>query len=98
MKSERLRPSALAARSISDFCPRLMRRLMFSPRFLPDFVNGVRISPPLCIYIEHTSMCAQCKHVGHVCKARQNKTQTHGISMDIDIEEKLAAPQGFEPR
>src|SRR5215469_17409012 len=38
IKSDRLRPSACAARSINDFWAGLTRRLIFPPRFLVDFV------------------------------------------------------------
>src|SRR6516164_2044749 len=46
MKSERLLPRAWAARSMSDFCPRLTRRLMFSPRVLLD-LGAPRMAPPV---------------------------------------------------
>src|SRR5215469_2197838 len=63
MKSERLRPKACAARSISDFWIRLTRRLMFSPRLLLDFVIGSgMMSSYYCIHVEYTPLCAHCKY------------------------------------
>src|SRR5271154_1539361 len=64
MKSERLRPSASAARSISAFCFRLARRLMVSSRLLLALVllmflvAGIYSS---CIHNEYTFLGLFCK-------------------------------------
>src|SRR5208337_2329784 len=65
MKSERFRPSASAARSMSVFWRRLARRLMFSSRVFLVFVPvaGIRRLP--CIHNDYTSPCARCKYRIH---------------------------------
>src|ERR1019366_5823656 len=63
MKSDRLLPSASAARSISVFCLRVARRLIVSPRVAASlFTVPAKRSLP-CVYIHYTFLCARCKYI-----------------------------------
>src|ERR1017187_9602658 len=62
MKSDRLRPSASAARSIRTFCFCVARRLIVSPR-PPTFFFAMPAKNSLhCVYVHYTHTCARCKY------------------------------------
>src|SRR5690349_17756212 len=59
MKSDRLRPTASAARSISAFCLRLARRLIVSPLRVAFFVPA----PGIAVLLVYTTTIQHCNYV-----------------------------------